>query len=293
MTIALLIITHGFPLTIAENIRNLGSDEVHSFVHVDRKSDRVGLEREVLKSLPASRHGQVHFLRQTLNTKWGAWSLVRATALLIREAQTRVDPDHFVLISGDTVGLVDRLGLQRSIETLGSQSAIEFGAWEKRDATDRYNSLHLMDLMTKSRDGKLDRVLNQIPKHVRRGYPDYPVYWGRHWCVLERSAAELVARHALSSNRYSRHFKRSLLPEEAFIQTLLVNELGAEKLSNVRTMYADYSRAHPGELDMTTLEPLFGKYLFARKAPQDPLFLGAAGRQAKHTGRIELVSDDS
>ncbi|HYG61460.1 MAG TPA: beta-1,6-N-acetylglucosaminyltransferase [Thermoanaerobaculia bacterium] len=102
--------------------------------------------------------------------------------------------------------------------------------------------------------------------------PELTVYTGKAWTILSRACAEHVAESGRSQGELVRWFQRTLVPDEAVVQTLLVNS-GRFRLCNDDLRYMDFTGSRDGrprtltERDLPVLTG--GEYYFARKFERD------------------------
>lgn len=93
-------------------------------------------------------------------------------------------------------------------------------------------------------------------------------YAGTQWTVLRRACAEYVAERVRSGDPLIQWFRRTICPDEAIVQTLLVNS-GRFQLVNDDLRYVDVSGSRDGRPRMLTAKDLptltSGRYYFARK----------------------------
>jgi hypothetical protein len=91
---------------------------------------------------------------------------------------------------------------------------------------------------------------------------------GLQWTTLSRPCAEAVAAAGRSDQALRRHFERTLCPDEAFAQTVLVND-GRFTLCNDALRYVDFAGSrdgHPRVLRLADGPALVGgAFHFARK----------------------------
>lgn len=92
--------------------------------------------------------------------------------------------------------------------------------------------------------------------------------WGSQWTTLRRACAERVAEAARAGSALVEHFRRTVCPDEAFAQTVLVND-GRFLLCNDSLRYVDMRGSRDGRprvLGMADGPALAaGGYAFARK----------------------------
>lgn len=244
-----------------------------------------------------------------LPTRWGGWSLVAATLEAFAEARRRHDPDWTVLISGQDYPVrrldawEDELLAGEHDAVLAAEPLSDgpFG-WrprERRDGlvmryTHRWYRLpqlgvvpRLPRLLVRATravwyeyvyDLQALVTLNELPRGhgwmlgVRRRRvpwtPQTPSYKGEQWVALSRRAlaAALDGERARSWQRY---FARALVPDEAYFQTLLINDrtmrVQRRQVSWLR-WEEDITKPHPVTIDRAGLaEAVASGAPFARK----------------------------
>jgi hypothetical protein len=98
--------------------------------------------------------------------------------------------------------------------------------------------------------------------------PAHPCYAGTQWTTLSRGCAEYIAENARGDTPLIRWFRRTICPDEAVIQTLLVNS-GRFHLRNDDLRYADFAGSTNGRPRLLTARDLpaitESPYYFARK----------------------------
>ena len=98
--------------------------------------------------------------------------------------------------------------------------------------------------------------------------PQLRLYWGSQWTMLRRSCAERVAEAGRSASALADHFARTVCPDEAFAQTVLVND-GRFRLCDANLRYADLAGTRDGRPRVLRLADgpalVAGGHCFARK----------------------------
>ncbi len=93
-------------------------------------------------------------------------------------------------------------------------------------------------------------------------------YAGTQWTILRRACTEYLAERAHNGDALIQWLRRTVCPDEAVVQTLLVNS-GRFRLANDDLRYADMSGSRDGRPRTLTAEDLphitSGPYYFARK----------------------------
>jgi hypothetical protein len=250
-----------------------------------------------------------HLLISSLPTRWGDWSLVAATIEAFEHVRRRHDPDWVVLVSGqdyplrrldewedellsgdyDAVVAAERLSEGRfGLRPRASRDGIVMRythRWVRLPQLGVVPRLprllvravrkvwyeHLVDIQALV-------VLNELPRGQgwmlgarRRRVPWTPQcasYKGEQWVALSRRALDAT----LDGDRarfWQRYFATTLVPDEAYFQTMLVNDpdmrVDRRQVSWLR-WNDDVSKPHPVTLDRGVLaDAVASGAPFARK----------------------------
>lgn len=282
MKIAYLILAHSNPGHLRRLIRALREDWTTFHVHIDRKAP-AGMV-DALKSEP-----QTQFIADRVSACWGGYSLVQATLNLMAAALAETPaPDRLVLLSGADYPIRGN----REIHDFFEHSTSEHIGMMKMPTPDGRKPLaRLETLYFEAARGAYmpTRVLftqtnRLLERYYKRDYRpvlgDIQPYAGSQWWALTRDAATYILGDFIPSHpRLMQFYKRTLIPDEMFFQTVLGNSPFREKTARNLT-YADWSKGlsrNPAAITMDHIErfadPAFelndvegkGPCFFARK----------------------------
>jgi hypothetical protein len=183
---------------------------------------------------------------------WGEWSMIEATARLLRYAVEKLDADWFVLLSGEHRPAVELSAWERDVAASGADALVRadelparlhFG-WRDFEAN-RYlaRSAHRWYLVPRPRSHLAHRAIGGAMKLGRGAHPLVAIeYFHRHdawlvglrrrpgvmrsrrfwrgsqWLALDRRAADAVLHPDPAVRAW---FEKSLIPDETYLQTLL------------------------------------------------------------------------
>jgi hypothetical protein len=246
-------------------------------------------------------------------TRWGGWSLVAATLEAFAEVRRRHDPDWVVLISGQDYPIrrldawEDEL-LSGECDAVLPAERIGEGPFGLRPRatedgivmryTHRWFRLPQLGIVPRL-PRQLVRavravwyrylfglqallVLNELPRGhgwmlgVRRRRvpwtPERASYKGEQWVALSRKALN-AALDGERAQVWQRYFATTLVPDESYFQTLLINDpemrVRRRRVSWLR-WEQDVTKPHPVTLDAATLaEAVASGTPFARKFDAD------------------------
>jgi hypothetical protein len=222
-------------------------------IHIDAKSPVFNEVSDGLKDAL-----NVHFLsRHTCH--WGLFGHVEASLKGLRWLRT-TECDYVVLLTGQCYPLLTIETLERRLRALNGCSIIdhqpfphprwEGGGWPR---IDRF----YINALGRPRPIKLWR--RQMP------FGFHPFGGGSYWC-LSRTNAEEILEFVDSHPDIVRFFKRVLIPDEIFFQTILSNSLLRDSLINDTIHYVEWTFNQPSPSILTSVDKAFasGKW-FARK----------------------------
>ncbi|MCB7137047.1 beta-1,6-N-acetylglucosaminyltransferase [Cellulosimicrobium marinum] len=248
-----------------------------------------------------------HVIERRVRTRWGDWSLVEATLALLAAA-AEAGTDWSVLVSGEDWPVRDLAGFEDELRTSGADAVLrsrpvrraraEDGrhplAW---DETRRYGARWFV--VPRPSAAPVARVADAVTRRLeerfghRDAYPAAMQLWGRGYAVALRRAPfpepgwtlhkgdqwmalGSAAREAAlaASPAVLRHFSRTLVPDESFLQSVLHNTPGLV-VHDRRTTYAPWERfdrlphlvLRPEDLDAARRS----RAAFARKVGDGPL----------------------
>jgi hypothetical protein len=283
MAIAFCILAHKNPAQIARLLRSIWHSENTYVIHYDRRSSSA--EHRSINELKAIFPGLTTISSRTVN--WGRFSQMQAQLdMLAMALKLSKVWNHAFTISGQDFPLLrsELMDVELSAEPRKSFVSwfdpLEHPHW--KDAWDRLTLWHLDSAFMEHvlRLPGLGRIVrawagwqNRIPTIplLRRKRPDF-FRWrgGANHHLLSRDAVRylLEDQYALRIAKWLRH---SGFPEEAYVQSALMNSTLAETVINDdrRAIYWDKGAASPRTLTVNDLPQLRrdrenGK-LFARK----------------------------
>jgi hypothetical protein len=264
MKVAYLIRAHHAPSLLERLVRRLTGDDAGVFIHVNRTTEDSVYDEMV------SRLDDVASVRWVPRVvcRYGGFSLVEATLAGIDAiAGEGAAPAHTLLLSGQDYPLRARSEIEARLAAAGDSSYLHHYAlpaeeWEgEGGGLDRIERIHLERVRYRTR-------LLKIPL-VRRKLPDgYRPYGGSAFWALSAPAFAYVHRFVRENPGFVKFFRHTLIPDELFFQTMLVNSPLRESLVNEELHYVDWRAGtmQPATLGAGDLDRALGSgMLFARK----------------------------
>ena len=225
MKIAYLILAHENPTHLRRLIRALRTPWTRFYVHVDRKVPEGlfdGLRDEA----------QTELIPDRVSACWGGFSLVQATLNLMSAAACDPEPaDWYVLLSGADYPIRSndeiRDYLQRSnAEHIGF---MPMPSPDGRKPLARLETVYFEKARGKHKPVRVlltqtNRFLERFYKrNYRKALGDLVPYTGSQWWALSRDAVQYILDFVARRRDLMRFYKRSLIPDEMFFQTVLGN----------------------------------------------------------------------
>ena len=214
MKICYLILAHNNFRHLDRLIDALDGEGSSFFVHLDSK----------VMQMYFPRYENVEVIAERIDINWGGFSMVEATlALMQRAMECSSDADYYMLISGVDYPIRSREFLYKQLEK-GKEYIdiapvpVPFKPLERyeyyyfdydRRNLKHYNPKFLTEVLLK----KL-KIKKEAP---------FKVYAGTQWFALTRECVQYILKTVREDNRYVDFFRHTLVPDEAFFQTIIGN----------------------------------------------------------------------
>ena len=279
--VAYLVCSYTLPdqvMRLLRVLRDGSPDAVLASHHDDRsgKLDEAGLaDAGILRILPPSA------------VQWGTFSQLEMVLRCMRELLDRADFDWLVLLSGQDYPIRPLPDIERFLAGDGHDGFIERRAlaaprpW--RRAPDEFSARYLRRYVAVP--AGLERPVRAIARRIgplelrtlgsrrllglpllRGPYsPALRPYHGSDWFTLSRRC---VQRACTADRRLLHHHRRTLIPTESFVHTVLYNDASLKLSGDTRryTSWDEPPAPRPRILRLADLEPMLASGLdFARK----------------------------
>jgi hypothetical protein len=271
MTVGYLMIAHQKPrqlLRLVQIIR--AQSEGPIIVHLDRKS--VNNFRGVMLNLQATRQ-----VRAISNRRvgWGRFSVVQA-ALDCMTVLCNEFPDisHIKLLSGQDYPIKPIAAFEQMMAGRRKRSSMDlhrlpWAEWSDRGGFDRVEYTYF-------------RVGHRFVRITKLRLPKEITFYGgsQFWCLSREHCLYVLAE----ADKWSSVFRYSLIPDEMYFHTILMNSKFAKELINEQITHVRWvgDAASPTLLGLEDLSELNrSPAYFARKfdIDGDPRIMGALDRQ--------------
>ena len=268
---AYLIIAHN-KLTQLELLMQLLDDKQNDiYVMMDKKTGSIPL-----KAFQSGLTFSNLTFTERISITWGTYSLVNAELILLKSA-TQKHYDYYHLLSGSDLPLKAQHTIHHFFKAHYGENFIIPGCSLNRCFRERLDYYHLFPQYVYSRNHhRFSHTLKWINKKlvllqkafgVSRLKKDAGLFYkGRQWF----SITDCFARFVLQKRDFIEHFfKYTIVPDEEFIQTILMNSPFRDTLSSIDVRLIDWKHPSYGGVpriwtvdDYTTLmntDRLFGR----------------------------------
>jgi hypothetical protein len=293
------VMSHRAPSQVARLIDRLtdGSPRARVILHHDGPDAGEVLAR-------AGHPDRVELLQPTIHARWGGPELVEIMLALFRRARELGHPDWIVLLSGQDYPLLPVAEIEDALGGEDSDGVISISARfahapllrppprMQRRYWCAYATLPKLPLapgLRRRAEGAAWRIAeaqglvdfwrtpaaqpNWVGLRRRAPFSEvYPCWRGSQWMSLRASAVDRLLAEVEARPGLERYFRRTAVPDEAYLQTLLMNDprLRLRTETNRFARWTGEAPSHPDTLTIGDLPALKASdKLFARKFDVD------------------------
>jgi hypothetical protein len=240
---AYILQIHKNPEQVNKFINQLISEgNADVFVHIDKRSYETMYEQIVKSPF-------VKVLQESVTCEWGDISQVDATILLLKEVIASKNNYDFVCLRSGQDLLVkdgfkdylmnnqDKVFLkyrQLSGEELGFMNI----HWPKLTRR-RYTTAHPIRIYRRILLSLYKKGINLSPNSIKLPN-DYLFYKGSQWFTIPFEVAEYIINFLNKNEWYFKFFENSLVPDESFFHTLIMNSPYKNNVVNNNLMYVKW-----------------------------------------------------
>lgn len=214
MKICYLILAHNNFKHLDKLIESLSDIDSSFFVHLDKKV--------IEKYSPVSK--QTFVIPQRHDINWGGFSMIEATLDLMKFATSKVpDADYFILISGVDYPIRSKSFLL-SLLNKGKEYIDIAPVPQPHKPIERYEH-YFFDFDRRNLKHYNPKFLLEVlikKLGIKRKAP-FPVFAGTQWFGLTRKCTEYILETVERDSKYIEFFRHTLVPDEAFFQTIIGN----------------------------------------------------------------------
>ena len=261
MRIAYLILAHKNPSQLAELVMALDDPtKTRFYIHVDQRNAGF-FGSPSLK--PIMDKENVLFLRDRVRVYWGGFSIVEATLRLIRKAVDEGGFEYAVLLSGQDFPIKSNRCIESFFEAHEGKEFISYtplppkkwGGWspdimERIEYYWRVDGVsHLLEMTGSKRLQKwgwsaYSRLTTLVYRHApslkKKFLPGIAPYGGANWFAISSRCATYVLDYLREHPEYCRFFRHTLVSDELFLQTLILNSPFRDRVINDALRFTDW-----------------------------------------------------
>lgn len=249
-------------------IDKLSFENARFFVHVDSKYEMLPGEYQKLKDMR-----QTTVLKDQVDIKWGGFSLVKATLLLIKSALDVKggEDDYFILLSAQDFPLqhnsmIYDYYLQNRNKIFIDNFTMPYSGWAMDGGLDRLRFYWFLDELVNEEAFRL--YMAQKAAGMVRKQLDLKYYGGSQWWSIGRACANYILEYCEKQPNFVNFFKHTFVADEIFFHTLLQNSPYRESIVNDNLRLIDWAAGpeYPKVFGITDIDELLNSHkLFARK----------------------------
>lgn len=253
-SIAALVLAYRYPDGVEALSKFFAAADIDMFVHVDAK-----ISDEPFREAAKKSRGTVIFIADRVPVFWRGFTMVQATIALLKAARLRGSYDRYVIISDDSLPLLDPAALRNKLE-------LDCDYIEVRPVNDALKIRYERFLMLDSPATQVrwipvvDREVTEEMFHRcerlmalrRRGKKPCSVhYHGSQWMALTAPSVDAILESWETDPWLRESFEFSEVPDEAYFHTIL----SEQEIPEWRPlMHADWSVPSPPKVFKTLSE---------------------------------------
>jgi hypothetical protein len=245
---AYILTIHKNPDQVNKFIKQIISeDHADVFIHIDKKN--TDLNEKIIRS------PRVKILKENIDVKWGDITQVDATILLLKEViATGNKYDFIVFRSGQDMlvknGFTEFLSKNKNkifmnayhVDRKEPHAAFVNVSWPKFARKLYINPFHPYRVFRRVVSSLYGIGFNILPN--KNTLPkDFSIYNGSNWFCIPLEVTKYILKFIDKNKWYYEAFKNSLVPDEFFFQTLIMNcEYKSDVVDN-NLMYIKFGEA--------------------------------------------------
>ena len=263
---ACLILAHKSAPQLTTLTRLLGDDLSHVYLHLDAKAAHLAPE------IPPRPGLSVCSLHRVL---WGGFSMVQATLDLMRQALSHENYARLHLLSGQCLPLWPPAAIRAHFAAHPEEHmdcapfpvpGLPYQGFD-RILVDYPPHLRgrFRGVKAKQLDDYKEAVLRDPSRY--RSVAHLPrLHHGSQWFSISGACAAYMLRYADTHPEFTAFFESSLIPDEMFFQTILMDSPFAARFTRNTSRYMDWLQGGPHTLRSADLPAILNSgALFARK----------------------------
>jgi hypothetical protein len=282
MSLAYIILAHKNPLQLKKLVNALHDDNDYFIIHIDKRVEILPFKERLID------YKNVFFIEERENARWGDIGIVKATVKGLNLLyKNKFNYSHVSLLSGQDYPIKSLSYIHNFFKNNINKSFIEFIPFPVDSL--RFGGVHRIKSYSFNLFGRRETFIpfKYKPKFNIKGtilnlglgivtfflpqrhFPcNWKPYYGSQWWTITQDAVNVIINVLRKCPEYFDYHKYSLLPDEMFFQSLLLNNYNKHLLvnNNLRYIQWDKTGTHPKVYSYAEVENLTKEdALFARK----------------------------
>jgi len=240
MKIGVLILAHNNPNQLKQLVDILKTD-FQIFIHLDKKSC---IDSDIFANEP-----NVCVIKNH-KVYWGSVNIVLATLDLIKLAFEH-NCDYYILISGSDLPILKNQDIIKEIRKNPEISYFDYHSlpredWPLNGGFERlqlfWEKIEKPNVTSYSIKSLLFSLCRNIQRvfHLKRKLLPVTYYGGAQWFNLSKEAVEYLLNYIEENPKFLKSFNYTLISDEIFFHTLLLNSPIRHKIENDKKRYIDW-----------------------------------------------------
>ena len=227
MKIAYCVLCHKYSKVLKQMIDILGEDN-DIYIHVDKKSN--------INQFNSIRN-KAYIIDKREDVRWGHYSLVQAELNLLEEVKDK-KYDYVFLISGDCLPLRNSDYIKKFLENNYGKEFVGIDNGNKNLAIERVK-YNYPKIYFKKNNNVLEKIIIRIQRKLKLYsknklfYKLPKLYKGCNWITITGECCRYIFKYLQENPWYSKALKKSLIPDETFFQTIIMNSKYKENIYNL------------------------------------------------------------
>lgn len=277
MKLTYLILAHNNPEQLERMIDVLNHPDAGFIIHVDQKSDIKGFLTSKLLN-----YKNVTFLKKRLPVSWGGFNMVAATLNLMKAALRKNRNGYLILLSGHDFPIMPADYIYDFLSHNYGNEYVEYfslpsNQWAMDGGIDRIAYYWFVDKLGLDEASNICSLQKNAGKK-RLYFQNFTPYGGSQWWTLTCECADYILRYIDRNTIYKEYYELTLIPDEMFFQSIILNSPFKDNVQNDNLRYIDWTTGPetPRVLTSDDLSAILGSgKIWARKfdSTRDPLLL--------------------
>lgn len=276
-TIGFAILSHRDPAQVSRLIDRLARLYPEAPIALHHDHSQTALPPDIRSTI--ARHASI--VEPHVQTRWGRWSLVQATLIALDALLDAPSPPQWItLLSASDYPVAPPASVLAELHAADADAFLEARPVTLRGPEDRHLRKRYLrqTLWLGDAHRALQRCRLSTPASLGRAIGPFgkrlTLHWGPQWFTCNLRAARAIVASPRTHRRLVNWMKRTHIPDESFIHTLIMNTPGLRVAPSSRrfTRWRSFGAPSPETLTIRDLDAIRASHAhFARKfRPDDP-----------------------